>query len=355
MNTIKKLSLFALTLFSFAQGHIFEAEKWVNQSNQTVSLFGDYHVAENEENQVNDVQQAALIDIAKNLNATIIVEDGYSNGAELKQDPLNYDYNKYRKFEVDNPHEITLLAGFTGRCKEEGVKVNNIEFRFPPLATSAHMIMAKIEQIKQKITTYNDNALNDYYKRKLEELRTEVEIPCASLLNELKNSYANLEESCHKIHYKKEYDQALYHLWGHAAFADMYDKVNHIIIGYEARLVDLEILHAIAQQNSHAIICAGAGHLNRIKPALKEIGFASVKSMGEQHIGNAPEPRALNITQTVDAFYSADEMATAQQQANALKYFTPIALVLCVLLVIATLGALVVVRHARTRTQIQSL
>lgn len=352
MNTIKKLSLFALTLFSFAQGHIFEAEKWVNQTNQTVSLLGDYHIADNKENQVNDIQQNAIIDIAKNLDATIVVEDGYSDYDELEKNPLDYDYNKYRNnLKIKNPAKVTLLAGFTGRCKEESVKVKNIEFRFPPLTISARIIIAKIEHIKAKISGYNDGTLlNDYYKRKLDTLRTEVEIPCAALLDELKNSYGNLEEACQAIHYKKEYDQALYHFWGHAGFADIYDKINYIIMGYESRLIDLEILHAIAESNGHVIICAGAGHLERIKPALKELGFASVNTIGEQHIGDAPEPRALNMATALDAFYSADEIAMAQQQATSSKYLNYITL--CALFSLSAIGLFVMAEYMQLQTRI---
>ena len=77
MNIIKKVILLSLISLSSIHAHIFEAEKWVNnQTNQSISLLGDYHYSKETENQVNDIQQDTIIDLAKNLNAAVIVEDG---------------------------------------------------------------------------------------------------------------------------------------------------------------------------------------------------------------------------------------------------------------------------------------
>lgn len=349
MKIVNKLSLFALSLFTLCQAHIFEAEKWVNtNTNQQISLLGDYHVAEKEQNQVNRIQQDAIIELAKNIDATIIVEDGRSDG-EIYTNPLYYDYNKYRKFDIANPNAVTLLAAFTGRCHEEGVKVNNIEFRFPPLAVSAKTLIEKIELIKAKIEKYTDaQQFTDYYKRKLEELRINVEIPCASLIEQLKKSTANLEDTCGKIRYKPEYDTVLYYFWGHNSFADLYDKINHIVIGYEARLLDLEMLHAIAQCPGHSIVCAGAGHINRIKPALEEIGFTAVHYAGQEHIGHNPEPDALNMTQTLDAFYDANEISMAKRVA--LPHFVIyVIIVFSILLLVGIVSSMLLLHRKQTQ------
>lgn len=353
MNIIKKIILSSVTLFSFIQAHIFEAEKWVNPSTQqALVLLGDYHISDNKDNQVNGIQKQNIISMAQELNATILVEDGYYNGEELRQNPFGYDGNKYRQLQLDNPNEITLLAGFTGSCQEQGVKVNNIEFRFPLSSVSAQTVIEKSEQIKARIATYNDPLLNDYYKQKLAELDVNVLTPCKELFASLKASTKKVEEIANSIEYKNAYDQTLIYLFGSADFTtNTEEKIKRIIIGYEARLFDLIALHEIAQTDGHIMLCAGSNHLKRIQPGLALLGFEKINEEGQTHFDGTQEPDALDMDRTLDAFYSEQEIQIAQQQAATSRYVNY--MLLCVLLVIIAASSFVMIRHIRVQTEVQ--
>lgn len=347
MNIIKKTILLGLISLSSIHAHIFEAEKWVNnQTNQSISLLGDYHYSQEAENQINNAQQDTIIDMAKTLNAAIIVEDGLlSSSQEFRHDPLSYDYNKYRKTTKQLSNKDTLLLGFTARCHEEGIKVKNVEFRFPTHLASTQIMMKKAEQMKEKIRSYNDGPiLNEYYRNKLEDLHNKVEIPCADLFNILKKSDTTLER-LPSLHYKKAYNQVWEYLWESNASLekDVYEKIYEIVIGYESRLLDLELLHAIAEHKDQPIIiCAGAGHITRIKEGLEKMGFACTHNMNARE--EYDEPQALNMEKTLDAFYDENEIIATQTAiaSQNLMYIN-----LFALLLLAVIGSLVMINYTR--------
>ncbi len=358
MAIIKKIIVVYFTLFLPTQAHIFEAEKWVSSdSKQTISLLGDYHLAENKENQVNDTQQDIVIEVAKRLNAALILEDGKTDIVAFKKDPLHYDRNTYCEFVIDNPTKTTLLLGFTQRCQEEGITVNNVEFRFPDLLTSTQLLMQKLEQVKQKISSYDDGpVLNSYYRAKLQELYDFVEKPCKKLFAQLKQSGANLTLTEPTIRYHHSYNRALDYLWEQNRLCLRDDtklnKIHYIITGLEAKLLDLEILHAIAEQKNcpHIIICAGASHLNSIKPALEVLGFTRThtNNPAEQTCslnGTYIEPQAINVENTLNAFYK-NERITSQNQEVPSTDFSSI-IVGALLLLVGIAGSIAVIRNLK--------
>lgn len=317
---------------------------------------GDYHLAANKENQVNDIQQDIIIKFAKELNAIVIVEDGKTDIREFKKDPLRYNRNTYCEFAVDEPSKTTLLLGLTMRCQEDGVTVNNVEFRFPDLSTSTQMLVQKLDQIKQKISSYDDGPiLNSYYHDKLQELYYSVEKPCKNLFMQLGQGSENLATMASKIRYHHSYNRALDYLWQNNGLYvqddTVFNKIYYIITGVESKLLDLEILHAIAEQKNrrHIIICAGASHLNSIKPALEALGFTRTHTnipseKGCIINGSYIEPQALDIEKALIFFYKDDGIVLTQK-TGAVESTDFSFIGLCTLVLVAIVCVVAVIKR----------
>lgn len=270
MKFTLKILFIASIYCTAAQAYIFEAEKWiVPNSDRTIILLGDYHPLRKRDSSIVYTQQDIVIDHAKKHKATILVEDGSVDPLDITCNPEKYDFN------ADHPDILTQpittpIRGMTSRCHQEKIPVFNVEFRLHPSEVIASVASKRISTILAGIRAYNDGeSLNSYYKQQLEILHEKVEVPCAHLFSTLRKSMDYCDTAYKSLEYDPAYDKTLDHFYLDKNNPS-HMKIERILSDYQARLIDLRFIHAIAKRpNIPLILCAGSSHLQRIRPALK--------------------------------------------------------------------------------------
>jgi len=287
--------------------HFFSVDKW----NNAVYLVSDYHESTQEENKVASEQQTQLLDLATQIDATIVVEDGVminngdalSTSAELKTDTLDGDTLKIYSANLQTP-----LHTLYSQAVHHDVSAVNVEFRyskFRPLNNFFELIEAK----KRRIRSWNDGEpFNRFYVAQLAMIEEMFEQPCAALFDTLRTQNVTLEQFLAQnpdlivTEQMKELFNAIItdHKLEHFNWSES-DMIEMIFNDYTCLFLDFEIMHAIAQSHGKpVIIAAGDHHIQCVKRSLEKIGFSSIKKSGnelEVLAGGYKEPQAVNITQ----------------------------------------------------------
>lgn len=200
-------------------GHFYKIEKFVHDNGNSITCLSDYHVSNKTKNKINNKQRDTILEIAKGLNAFMIVEDEQAPSQSicknaptkkpqdtgmmatiaklfmaaedepilpriltpvqvLEMDPLQFEPNDY----ILNPEyclkelvpnkERTPLYGISSACHYFKLPYKNIDFR--TIATLSRVKRFNItmrdgfacsEKIKNEVSEYSDHIiLNEYYK-----------------------------------------------------------------------------------------------------------------------------------------------------------------------------------------------
>lgn len=306
--------------------HFFTIEEWNNfdsksQNKQTIGLFSDVHRSDAINSKSIKKQRDELVDLAKKLNAIVIVEDSliygddliYSSSINMHQGTFPED--KLKKIEIETP-----LHGIHSLCKIKGVTSKNIEYRFSsfrPLDVYYNFFQNKKYQIKN---SYKDGTLfEQYYKDRIDQLEQLIEVPLKPIFDLFKNSkeklgdflkrkdlpvIKNIDEIFRKVEKKWDIDSI-----GYAG------KISILLTNYAAAFLDMEIMHAIATYDHQLLfICAGDMHIQEIKKALTQIGYNQKNQKGDSlkllQGKKYSEPMALDINKTVAHFSFPKDVAT---------------------------------------------
>lgn len=295
------------------QAHIFKIETWKSKdSNKQIILLSDYHVAQNQKNQVNDIQQRTLIDFLQKNNAALVVEDGLAHDPNsLRQSPLTYDRNKvYAPWyaQADKP----MILGLASQCHDKHISVFNAECRFPgSMKIGVDIVLNNIKQYQDKLCV-DIKSLASRYKEAITQMAAEikkhVEQPAHALLQRLSTCTECVDTMPSVANAKTgAIEQAWNYMWGQ--FFGPYAELNSneiakdIVEGLEARMVDMRLVYGLAlhHDNPCVVIAAGDAHIRRIKPALKSLGYEKVsgyardEQLEKEDLNPEVEPDALDL------------------------------------------------------------
>ena len=305
--------LFLTTLLLNAVGlnaHIFMIEKW-NNGSQDIYCLSDYHQSTEQRNKVCNIQRMDIVDAAKKYNACVITEDTlFHNLDKIIRNPLNFDPNENYAQSLDESHfkvnafetTQTPIMGLTLYCHHAGTAVDNVEFRnLKNISLFNGFIDSKTAltfsgTIKEQILKYNDSStLNAYYQKKINEYNTLVK-PCTNFFNKLCEQNCSLKKALSLVPYDTELNAVqLPHVQLHLMSEE--ERKRYIVDYYDTLLLDLRIIHSIYTHKKYPsiFVCAGGGHIDRIKPALTLMGFKQVDSYYDTNDRHTQEPTAIHI------------------------------------------------------------
>lgn len=235
-------------LTSSLQAVFFLGERFINKQGNIIECFGDIHLP-CDKSRVATMQQDQIIDLARAKNSCVIVEDmnaRYSANENISQ------------YQVDTMVD-TPLDNLSTRCADESIECYNLEFREESAASlggfpiAAHETLNPFHATAHEILNYRDCAfLNAYYWKTLSSVFNENIL----LLQELKKVNCSLQDYCHDANEQKR------------------TRINL----FDAPLLDARIIHTIYNNRlkPHITVCAGANHIDRIKPILSKLGYKSI-------------------------------------------------------------------------------
>lgn len=227
----------------------YSGQRFVNRNGNVIDCFGDMHIACHKPQVCSD-QQQHIIDRALACDACVIVED---MDARYKQNPIT------AQFHFDTGPQ-TPLDNLSMRCDQQGVSCVNVEFREESAASLGGLPIPSCDALHTfhaaafESTGYNDcHLLNAYYWRTVSSVLNQNR----ELIDQLQGIDCSLHDYCQ----------------------DFCEHTRQKINLFDARLIDMRILHSIYENrlNPSIFVCAGSNHIERIKPMLRKLGY---KSMG---------------------------------------------------------------------------
>ncbi len=284
---------------------------------QALYLFSDYHLPTAKTNgKVNFTQRKELIAMARKMGAATIVEDEIGIAKQLSLFNSADFIRPTEKLSLAELVSANKLGGHTALLmlshwlEQAQLPYTNIEFRYAPWRP-LNITFTLMDTLKAKIRAYNDgHELNSYYQKKLAELE-QIEGSCKPLFDEFRKSGLTIQQYVQSLSpvYSAEFDPTLQKLldeasWDLAKFTER-DKALTLFTRYCVLLLDIEILHAIAQsEDENIFVCIGGLHALNIKEGLALAGFTSKATMGQElgfdTLANRyAEPAALPITASV--------------------------------------------------------
>jgi len=217
-----------------------------------------------------------------------------------------------------------ILSGLASKCRELGIEVENVEYRYcrvialgPALthgknaldqlpSTNYVKVSGLIEEIKTAvdyIKTFDDGPeFNAIYKRELDKV----------------------EEALRILKLEKYTNYTVADLL--ASSPDASERQSYIkqLLTFDSWLLDLNMLHAIAQSKDKEmiILIAGGSHINRTCEILKQAGYISIehsnvsnkreydlsRCLGAQMVGDTfcIKPQAIS-TKLIDQLFQAGQ------------------------------------------------
>jgi hypothetical protein len=291
------LFLLALTC-NITNSYFYKLSIW-NNGEQKLFLFSDLHVESSSCNK----QRYDILNWAKKLNATVIVEDNYVT-QELRKDPINYDRNKQilSRMQLLNLPSLTPLFGLTSLCYFAGISVENIEFRINFFSLlygypNSSVIMENSNKIIKEIETYNDcKEFNQIYKDTLNKYYTVLEnrkalfdylnksnkslkdFTSSTLDNSdinIKNFAAEMRQIIKEFGFKKS----------EKSIKRAKDSINNFLALFDMYLLDVRILHSIYKhKDKNIIVAAGGRHIDNLNNFFTALGYKKNYSSCEKSL-----------------------------------------------------------------------
>lgn len=240
--------MIALVMALPLQAVFFVGERFVNKQGNSIDCFGDMHIECDIPSVVSE-QQRTIIDRALARNACVIVED---MDARYQQNPVT------ARLDFDTGAQ-TPLDNLSIECHEQGISCVNVEFREESAASLGGLPISSSQALNSfyatlaESTCYNDcPQLNSYYWRTASSLLNQNQ----DLIDSIRGVHCSLYDYCQEL----------------------CDHTRQRINLFDARLIDMRILHSLYENrlNPSIFVCAGANHIERIKPMLRKLGYKSI-------------------------------------------------------------------------------
>lgn len=259
-----------------ATAYIYDTQvvrKWSPQLNDYQYIIGlcDYHDRMHPENKIQRAQLESMLSKSDKENMRVVVEDLSCRG-----DGCNQAFCS--NFVVNTRGGI--LGGLAEFCTQQGIPVANMEYRYCRVAAIGPMLRhahAPLDEFKA-IHEVSVNTLVDEIQNEVTDVAT-----FAATDKRLQTWYAQsiqaIEDGLKRLHLQSHKDMTL------AQYLDMHSRPEkrflllNELLTFDSILLDLKLVHAIANMHDKRIIVvvAGGTHINRMNDALKTLGFKQDK------------------------------------------------------------------------------
>ncbi len=334
---LKTLVLPLLFFMTAAKAYIYKVDLLVNeQTGQEIICLSDQHNYpaywrnDPEKENIASVQQANIIAFAKTLKATVLIESLEAllieNLKEMNKIENERELRKLVEEKYNNKIETPLRLLYP-LCFINNIPCENVECRVTLACLDPHTrttrsqtpqeILTQAQKTAKKIAQFNDEKpFKKIYKKELdyfnsnlypnlEQLVKKLDILSYVPINELAESIKNQEIPLPKdvsniISYITVLEQPklkrLRSSTAHLITAHLIETMNIFPI----KFVDMNILHAIAQNKQKSIIVvAGGDHINNVVHQLQQCGYVVKKFIEENtkkpRKGYIIYPSALNL------------------------------------------------------------
>lgn len=277
---MNRIILFMLAQLIFvahtATAYIYDTQvvrKWNSQLNDYQYIVGlcDYHDRMHPENKIQRAQLESMLSQSDKDGMRVVVEDLSCRGEGCTQAYCN-------NFVVNTRGGI--LGGLAEFCVQKGIAVQNMEYRYCRVAAIGPMLRHAHAPL-QEFTAIHQVSLNTL----VDEIQSEVKTveSFASGDKKLQTWYAQslkeIEDGLKRLHLQQHTDMTIaQYLEAHSRPEKRFLLLNELLT-FDSILLDLKLVHAIANMHDKKIIVviAGGTHINRMNDALKSLGFTQVQ------------------------------------------------------------------------------
>ena len=190
-------AIFMLVLPAFASGHFIRVERLDNPKlGKSAYLFSDFHYSTGENEATIVPQQGQVVELAQQMKAAVIVEDGMpANSNEIIDSAHDIKPKSYSEKQLVRKGLVTPLHGLSSVCEHNGIACINVEQRFTehrPLNTYFKFLENKKKQIR---TWHTDGAaFEKFYTTRLAALEQQIEVPLKPVFDLMKKSPLTIGE-----------------------------------------------------------------------------------------------------------------------------------------------------------------
>ncbi len=338
---IKTLILPLLFFVTAAKAYIYKVDLLVNeQTGQEIICLNDCHFIEQDKTHNEDIMRihrTTIIEFAKKLQATVVVEsspeEDYRLQLLLEEENEGKKKEIFRKLieqveliEQSDRRESSTLRLLYAHCFTSNIPCENVECRtIPACIKGAHSglahsrfetlaeILTKAQELEEKIAQFNDEEpFQNIYEEELDNVNNWIPIlerlvsklgesstiPIDRLISWVKNQKIRLsDDTSYTIENLKDLVYSGVYLIAISPETVLTDNYNcysihnpqqiakniaSIFRDILLKFVDMNILHAIAQNKQNPIIVtAGGAHIRHVVRRLQQCGYAVKKSVGE--------------------------------------------------------------------------
>ena len=260
-----------------ATAYIYDTQvvrKWNPQLKDYQYIVGlcDYHDRMLPENKILRAQLESMLSKSDKDDMRVVVEDLSCRGEGCSQ---AYCSN----FVVNTRGGI--LGGLAEFCTQKGIPVSNMEYRYCRVAAIGPMLRhahAPLDEFKA-IHEVSVNTLVDEIQGQVKTVESFASQD-GKLRNWYNTSIQTIEDGLKRLHLQSHKDLSL------AQYLDIHSKPDkrflllNELLTFDSILLDLKLVHAIANMHDKRIVVvvAGGTHINRMNEALKHLGFKQDKS-----------------------------------------------------------------------------
>ena len=247
-------------------------KKWDPQYNKFHYFIGcgDFHDKAHEKTTEQQKQIDALLNQCNAQNTKVILEDLSCKGGKR--------YGACGTYKINSRGGI--LGGLTQKCKDLGLPVENIEYRFcrvvalgpvlknitfPPdklssvKGTKVAALLSEINEIVKEIRAYGDgDVLHKIYKQGINE------------------SLSHL----HRLQLDKNKQMPVSHYLNMYTTSRNKMRIVKRLLTFDSGLLDLKLVHSVvnARDKERVIAFAGGSHIAQVSKLLQQVGYKKVYS-----------------------------------------------------------------------------
>ena len=302
---IKTLVLPLLFFVTTAKAYIFKVDLLVNkETGQEITCLSDWHkypdhwkrTTENEN--IASVQQANIITFAKELKATVLIES-LPNEVYFLESLSEKTNEKMKKLifqglinTSDNSKSETPLDLLYSHCVVNNIRCENVECRVTPKCFdwntgtfrlgTLQEILDMAQKTAKKIAQFNDEEpFKKIYKEELYYFNRRLYPNLERLVKKL-SKYSNMPINELAVSIKNQQITLPNSINDPPIIANLIEKAG----AFPIKFVDMNILHAIAQnkQTPTIIVTAGGDHIRHVVQRLQQCGYAVKESIGQDLI-----------------------------------------------------------------------
>lgn len=268
------LLVLALPTFSFA--YIYDIQilrKWdpATRSYNYIMGCSDYHDRTNPRNKKQRAEIETMLAQCDKNKTKIIVEDLSCAGA-------TNDQAKCGNFIINTRGGI--LGGLAQYCSQRGLHVDNMEYRYCRVASLGPLLRRARQPLQQfkAINSLSVNTLVDEINIQIRQVEKFNGHPV--LKGWYQQSINSINRGLQRLHLDRHKDMTVaQYIASHSRENSRFALLNDLLT-FDSLLLDLKLVHSLAQNNNKEkiVVIAGGTHINRMAKMLQKIGYKKIKT-----------------------------------------------------------------------------